>query len=188
VKTYHRLDAWGVLGLTRDASSEEVRSAYERLASRLAPGALAYYSIADREEQEALHRRLRSAYLELLDELGAAAPHPSGAEPAAAEPAQPAAGAEPAAAAVSAETGACDGALLRRTREAKGLAPEALSQRTRIRRHLLEALEAERFAELPERVFVRGFVVAVARELGLDPERTWAEYGARFDAWAAAHR
>ena len=80
------------------------------------------------------------------------------------------------------------GEHLRRVRESRGLTLETLSHRTRIRRALLESLETESFAALPERVFVRGFVFAVARELGLEPERVWASYGKRWEAWAAARR
>ncbi len=194
MRTFDRLDPWEMLGLARGASAEEIRSAYERLSARLAPGSLALYSIADPEEQDALQRALRAAYLQLLDEVGAIA-HPGRAEHAAQEPT--AAGVEPGGSSPApaeaagapillAGADAPDGELLRRAREARGISLDAMSQRTRIRRALLEALEAERFAELPERVFVRGFVFAVARVVGLDAEEVWAGYRARLETWSAA--
>ncbi len=183
MKTYDELDAWGVLGLARGANAEQIRDAYEHLSARLAPGSLALYSIADREEQQALQRRLRAAYLELLDEVGAVQ-HPPRADAEAAA----ASDADLASAPGPGPAEPFDDDFLRRAREAVGLSLDALSHRTRIRRHLLEAVETERFAELPQRVFVRGFVVTIARELGLDPERAWAAYGARLEAWAAGSR
>ncbi len=183
MRRYDEMGARELLGVAGDATAEEIRAAYERLVARFAPGALALYSIADRDEQDALQRRLRAAYLELLDEAGADPAHPG---PAPAEPPETAGAEAPPAPAAEGATFSAD--FLRRAREARALSLEALSHRTRIRRHLLEALEAERFSELPQRVFVRGFVFAVARELGLDPERAWDGYGARWGAWAAAQR
>ena len=49
MKPFDQLDPWEMLGLTPGATAEEIRLAYERLASRLAPGSLPLYSIADRE-------------------------------------------------------------------------------------------------------------------------------------------
>lgn len=68
------------------------------------------------------------------------------------------------------------GAVLRQAREARGLTIDDLSARTKIRRPILTALEGHNPAQLPAPVFTRGFVKAVARELGLDPDRTAAEY------------
>ena len=185
MKPLDQLSPWELLGLEPSASADEIRHAYERLAARLAPGSLALYSIADRDEQASLERRLRAAYLGLLSDASAR----PGAEAAPQTETQPAgeaaAGAEARARPSAPET-EFDGDSIRRTREAKGLSLEALSQRTRIRRQLLEAVEAERFHELPQRVFVRGFVFAIARELGLDAEQVWAGYGRRWEAWSAA--
>ena len=187
-----RMDPWEVLGLNPGAPAEEVRRAYERLSSRLAPGSLALYSIADREEQSALQRRIRLAFLELMgdavDHPGPETPSPAHAdrEAEAASAVAPADGADGAPAEPSSPEIGFDGEALRRAREEKGISLDALSHRTRIRRALLEAVEAERFAELPQRVFVRGFVFAIAGQLGLDPDRVWASYGPRWEAWSAA--
>jgi len=189
-----RMDPWEVLGLDPGMPADEIRRAYERLSSRLSPGSLALYSIADREEQIALQRRIRLAFLELMgdaaDHPGPETPPPAHAdrEAEAAPEVDPADSADAAAAAVepSGPEISFDGEALRHAREEKGISLDALSHRTRIRRALLEAVEAERFAALPQRVFVRGFVFAIAGQLGLDPERVWASYGRRWEAWSAA--
>ena len=60
------------------------------------------------------------------------------------------------------------GAQLRAAREAMGMSIEALSERTRIsRRHLL-AIENGDYAALPGRTYITGFTRAYAREVGVD--------------------
>jgi cytoskeletal protein RodZ len=61
------------------------------------------------------------------------------------------------------------GAALRAARTERGLSLAELQARTKIRARYLSALEEERFADLPPYPFARGFVHAVALELGLDP-------------------
>jgi len=195
VKTLDRLSPWELLGLSPGASVEEIRHAYDRLAARLAPGSLALYSIADREEQSNLQKRLRAAFLDLMacapDHAAAEAPQPQ------AVPADDARTAPPAAVSNAGDSARAltpeaevdfGGDAIRRAREAKGISLDVLSHHTRIRRALLEAVEAERFAALPARVFVRGFVFAIAGQLGLDPEKVWASYGPRWEAWSATRQ
>ena len=71
------------------------------------------------------------------------------------------------------------GALLREVRMARRLTIQDLSHRTKISPMHLESLEKERWDWLPARVFVRGFLVSVARELGLDPEQVARTFLAR---------
>ena len=68
------------------------------------------------------------------------------------------------------------GSLLRAQREALGLTLEQAEEATRIRHRYLEALEAERFADLPGEVYVRGFLRLYAEYLGLDPDEVLSRY------------
>ena len=70
------------------------------------------------------------------------------------------------------------GATLREARERRGLSLETVSLRTKIRIDLLRALEGSAFERLPEGIFVRGFVRAYAREVGLDPAEAVSWYQA----------
>lgn len=193
MKPLDEMSAWEILDLEPGADADAIRGAYDKLASGLAPGSLALYSVADPEEQIALQKRLRAAMLELLDGLAREVAGGSEASPVASSPTAPpgaVARAEPPPASDRAAEDRAEftGDLLRRTRESRGVSLDTLSHRTRIRRPLLEAVEAERFDALPERVFVRGFVLAIARELALNAERVWAEYGTRWEAWAAGRK
>jgi len=71
------------------------------------------------------------------------------------------------------------GALLRTIRRARGLTLDELARRTRIHAAHFANIEEERWAELPERVFLRGYLDALARELRLDPAQVCASFLAR---------
>ncbi len=68
------------------------------------------------------------------------------------------------------------GEKLRQQRERQGISLDAISNSTKIRMHMLRALEEEHFEQLPGGVFNKGFVRAYARHIGLDEEETIAEY------------
>lgn len=61
------------------------------------------------------------------------------------------------------------GELLRRAREASGLHVGALAVMLKVPVHRLEALEAERWEQLPDTVFVRALASSVCRALRVDP-------------------
>ncbi|RMH32574.1 MAG: helix-turn-helix domain-containing protein [Nitrospirae bacterium] len=62
------------------------------------------------------------------------------------------------------------GSYLRRVRESKGYTLDRMAATTRIQRPILEALEEEQFAQLPQLVFTKGFLRTYARALELDEE------------------
>ncbi len=64
------------------------------------------------------------------------------------------------------------GECLKKVREKNGLSLEQVTSRTRIPASHLHALESEDFANLPAKVFVKGFVRSYAKVLGLDEEET----------------
>jgi cytoskeletal protein RodZ len=68
------------------------------------------------------------------------------------------------------------GEHLRREREMRGISLDEICSATRIGTRFLEALENERWDQLPGGIFNRGFVRAVAHHLGLDEDKLVAEY------------
>jgi cytoskeleton protein RodZ len=60
------------------------------------------------------------------------------------------------------------GQLLRNAREKRGIGYEEICEKTRVRPHILEALENEDWAQLPPRVIVKGFIRSYARALELE--------------------
>ena len=74
------------------------------------------------------------------------------------------------------------GARLRRMRLGAGLELDQVSKVTKIAERHLEAIEDERFEELPADVYVRGFVASYARTLGLDAATVASSYMQRCSA------
>lgn len=70
------------------------------------------------------------------------------------------------------------GEYLRQARERRGVTLEDVARVTRIRRQHLEALEADRLDELPAPPFVRGFLSAYAKQVGLAPDDVLARFEA----------
>ena len=68
------------------------------------------------------------------------------------------------------------GEKLRKQREQRGIALDAISNTTKISTRMLRALEEEHFDQLPGGVFNKGFVRAYARQVGLDEEETITDY------------
>lgn len=68
------------------------------------------------------------------------------------------------------------GEHLRREREMRGVSLEEIAAATRINTRFLEAIESERWDQLPGGVFNRGFIRSIARYLGMDEDSLVAEY------------
>jgi cytoskeleton protein RodZ len=73
------------------------------------------------------------------------------------------------------------GAALRDAREQRGLSLDQLSHGTKISVTILQAIEHNRIDRLPDGIYLRGFLRAYAREVGLNPEDTVRRYLAQFE-------
>jgi cytoskeleton protein RodZ len=72
------------------------------------------------------------------------------------------------------------GSSLREARRRRGLEIDAVQRATRIRRRYLEAIEEDRFEQLPGGAYTRGFLREYAEFLGLDGGLYVQEYNERF--------
>ena len=77
--------------------------------------------------------------------------------------------------AVSSPGGGSAGAQLRAARERQGLHIAALAAAIKIPQRKLEALEADRFDELPDATFTRALAMTVCRALKIDPAPVLAQ-------------
>ena len=84
------------------------------------------------------------------------------------------------------EGAAWTGEMLRQLREARGLTLAQVSERTKVTRHHLENVEAERFEALPAPVYLRGILMSLSRELRLDGQKVARSYLERMAAAAAS--
>jgi cytoskeleton protein RodZ len=68
------------------------------------------------------------------------------------------------------------GERLRRARLDAGKTLEQVAAETKIQHWILEALEREDFSRVPGGVFIRGYLTAFARAVGLCPSEIWTAY------------
>ncbi len=177
---------YAVLGLTRSASDEEVRRAYKRQREVYAAGGLATVSLLEDEQLASAARKLDDAYDTLLEPVRRRAydlstfPEP---EPQAlsARSTRPALAAEQLMLQeqLQREIGPdteFTGSLLRKVRESQGIDLAEISDKTKIARSHLQAIEEERYRDLPAIVYTRGFLIEFAKQLRLDPVHVHRTY------------
>jgi flagellar biosynthesis protein FlhG len=185
-------DYYEVLEIEPSVSEEEVRRAYRRLKEIYAPDSLAIYGAYNSRELEKLSQEIDEAYSVLIDpekravyDLKLRAGASAGVAAAEARTVRVAlAPEEPPPTAADLE-GLCGpdaiftGDLLRKVRMARGLGLEELAERIKVKSSYLRALEDEEWDLLPASVYVRGFLLNLARELKLDGRRVLDTYFSR---------
>ncbi len=60
------------------------------------------------------------------------------------------------------------GRALREARDGRGITLQQIAESTRVLKRHIENIEADRYGELPAEVYLRGMLMALARELKLD--------------------
>ncbi len=174
-----------ILELTRDATADQVERAYRIARSTYSSDSLATYSIYDEKELDALQERIELAYAVLSHELqrreydatlGSSAKIELSLSFADADEQGLENAAEIRGFEESVEDGPFDGARLRRWRIARGIELDRVASTTKISASYLRWLEEERFDALPASVYVRGFLTAYVRAVGLDAERVVPPY------------
>ncbi|MCX7115347.1 MAG: helix-turn-helix domain-containing protein [Gammaproteobacteria bacterium] len=68
------------------------------------------------------------------------------------------------------------GALLARARESKGLSQEYIAGKLHLRKRVIELLELDQYDDMPQAVFVQGYMRAYAKLLGLSPVSYLEQY------------
>ncbi|MGH7272789.1 MAG: helix-turn-helix domain-containing protein [Polyangiaceae bacterium] len=187
---------YAVLGVTRSASDEEIRRAYKRQREVYATGGLATVSLLDASGLATAQRKLDEAYETLLDLMRRRAYDLSSFPET--EPEVPSARVAPPALAaekimlqeelrreIGPET-EFTGALLRKVRESQGLELSDVSGRTKIARTYLQAIEDDRYEDLPALVYTRGFLAELAKQLRVDPTIVQKSYVRRMREAMAA--
>ena len=176
---------YDALGVSPQASREQIEKAYRFCLDMYKEGALATYSLVEAGDAESARRRISLAHETLSDpqrrreyDLGLGlAPLVPEDNPFLAGEAQ--AAAAPSDAPSTLPTGPLSGAELRRIRESRGIALREIAVNSKIGLRFLEYIEEDRFAVLPPAVYLRGFLQEYARALGLDPRRAADSYMSR---------
>jgi DnaJ-class molecular chaperone len=201
MKPTHEQDHYEILELSRGARPEDIERAYHMAQLTYAPDSLALYSVFGELDAASIRERVETAYRVLSDsdarreydrqraDADSVTDKPQSADPlrSATELSGASESFRDLEAAVEEEGGDFDGARLRRARLRRGIELEQISQITKVSAANLGHLEHERFADLPATVYVRGFVKAYAKTIGLDPQRVAASYMTRVEEARADH-
>jgi hypothetical protein len=165
-----RREDWEVLGVEPGADLERVHRAYHKRRNLFAASSLATYSLLGSCDREQLLARIDDAFMRISNAAADLATPSDDDTPDTVD-------ASLAGLRTPTDLVADPGAYLRHHRLVSGLTLDQISVETKIRPNLLDAIEKEEWSKLPAEVFVRGFVIQVARLLQLDePERLGAAY------------
>ncbi len=201
MKPLEEQDPYEVLEVSTNATMEEIERAYELIRAAYEEGSLALYSVFGNQDAEAIRNRIDQAYQALKEKHSQASleEHDEDREKSSAQALGATDGDDtrlstPAAelpgtidvfenldAEVNEEQEEFDGAALRRARLRRGIELEQIAIVTKVGSSYLRCIEDENFADLPASVYVRGFVTAYARAIGLNPQRVAASYMPRVD-------
>ena len=154
---------WEVLGVEPGADLEKVHRAYHARRSLFAAGSLATYSLLGTTERSEFLSRIDEAFMRISN---AAADLTSSSSAETEERLKM----DEALAGLRTPTDLVGdpGAYLHHHRLVSGLTLEQVSVETKIRPNLIAAIEKEEWHKLPASVFVRGFVLQIARLLHMD--------------------
>ena len=68
------------------------------------------------------------------------------------------------------------GRYLKRERELRNISLREISKNTKVKEHLLKAIEEDLYASLPSPTYVKGFLLSYAKYIGLDPNDIFLRY------------
>jgi curved DNA-binding protein CbpA len=193
VKPLSEQDHYEVLEVSRDASREGVERAYKLARATYTEDGLAGYSVFADGDAEAIRERIELAYRVLSDPETRIGYDSQLSDKSVAEPIAVPIERPPPLTAIEEfedleEGPDYDGARLRRARMRRGLELDEVASVTKVSPAYLRFLEEERFGELPARVYVRGFVMAFADCVGLEPATTAAGYMQLYDSQTEPQR
>jgi len=206
MKPIEEQDHYEVLELPYNARLEDIRRAYPIVRAAYDHESLAAYSLFGSDEAELIRERIDVAYRVLTDDDSRRRyDEQIGIDAGTQGPGEPAIAVDAAASASSASSGSAadvlsaldaldemderedeengdwDGAKLRRARMRRGIELDRISDITKINGTYLRSIEANAFGELPAAVYTRGFVIAYARTVGLDPQQVGRSFLAKFE-------
>lgn len=200
------LDHYELLEIPRSASVDDVERAYRTSQQTYAEGSLATYSVFESSDVVTIRKRLDEAYRVLSDPENRSVydetqpiemPNPTSrlvatrrpeaangkTDPGTLDRRSPHESAGEAMGAYGAfeeeEGGEFDGSRLRRARLFREIEIDQIAEVTKVSGTHLRNIEEENFGDLPAEVYVRGFVTAYAKTIGLDPKLVVPSYMAR---------
>lgn len=186
---------YDILEIPSDASPHEIKIAYERAKATYSPSSPALYTIFTDEETQELNKLLETAY-NILSHPGRRIEYDKTIDLHKGDDrsdftTDAANGAHSASSSNEAKGNSqfgnyvideqfeerirnatdIDGAFLQKIRHYKNITLDQLSEKSKISKTYILAIESHDFESLPARVFVRGFIVQLAKLLDIDEQR-----------------
>jgi flagellar biosynthesis protein FlhG len=158
-----RREDWEALGIEPGADLEKVHRAYHTRRNLFSEDSLATYSLLAAADRKELLDRIEEAFLRISNAAADLTRNVNGTARDDDEVDAAMAGLK-----TPTDLVGDPGAYLRHHRLVSGLTLEQVSVETKIRPYLLAAIEGESWDKLPASVFVRGFVLQVARLLQIE--------------------
>ena len=189
------------LGISPSATKEEVKEAYKRLKSIYQPDSLAVYSLFPEEELEKVSTALDEAYEVLMDEKKREAYNEQLVQEGRLKPEelirQELKVAPELSEVILPQEGEADkdkkallqqediyrGEFLRRMRILKNLELIDISKVIKVSVEVIKNIEKDNYEVLPNRIYLRGFLIEYARCLQLDPIEVANVYLRHYDEW-----
>jgi flagellar biosynthesis protein FlhG len=199
VKPLDEQDHYEVLEVAEDASPADIERAYRMISSTYSQASQAVYSMLDGADLESIRVRIDQAYGVLADSesrrdydaarRGTTDPVPEAVQLSIGLPASPQPGEDATpdlegfeTLDAEAESAVFDGPRLRRARLRRGLEIDEIARITKVSPTYLHFLEQDQMDGLPAPVYVRGFVKAFARCVGIDADAAARGYMEHFAA------
>jgi len=204
IRNARHLDLHEILNLRPDAEPEDIERAYLHLTTIYSENSRAAYGALSDEERRWMVKRIQEAYEALMIRAGAVAEtrqsaqgrkqisqspgvpvrsdgHISAGQDAYKQGRNPPGGANHGGElAIKADSQlsakAVTGAHLRNIRIAKGATLDDISAATKVKKSYLEAIESDNPQRFPAPVFMKGFLKAYAKALGLNPDEISEKY------------
>lgn len=202
MKTLDAQNHYEVLEVSRLARADEIERAYKMATATWSDGSLALYSLFDQRDAAVVRDRILHAYRTLSDEGARRAydldafdglPEPEPRDEARADNAAESALASDAFDEMEAALDSTledgveqieefDGQTLRRLRMQRGIEIADIAEITKVSGTYLKCIEDEDLEALPAPVYLRGFLIAYARAVGLDADRVVSTYMPRLES------
>jgi flagellar biosynthesis protein FlhG len=184
LKSWREQDYYEILEISPKATEEETRFAYEKLKVIYTPNAPGITVLFTPEEVKEIHDKVEEAYRVLRDPrsqrdydlvLRGEGKMPAVPTPSATVTHRILSSKEIMEALGDAEI-TWSGEQLRNIRQHLSLEFDEVAAQTKVGKHNLKSIEEEDIESLPALVYLKGFLRAYAKALGLDPQRVTEDY------------
>jgi curved DNA-binding protein CbpA len=209
-KDYAKMTYYEILEIDTSATDLEIQTAFESARRSFLDDAVGIYTLFTREELEEVRQKIREAYetlshpesrkaydralgLPIHEDMEApvevveeGTPEPEADEasdPPEEEKKVTKSGTDLRINFVEEDISFYSGTNMKKIRDKKGITIEAISGITKISPIFLKKIEKDEYQGLPERVFVRGFVMEYAKCLKLDHIRAMEDFLKGYDEW-----